>query len=302
MRRVVRSSGVENFQLKLRILELLAEVQFPLCVQPRGHPTVINPEDDVCFDLRTSCTEEEAVAKLLGWMKGARRIPNLVVTLEGINPTQFTHIYSLPEPLDKLITQERDSASINFNNSVTEGDIDAAMAWESQVNYWDDIANRALRYRLAIQTEFSRPKPKLQIDEDKTNETGVRHIKLTSLDIWARISFGIEITGQEESDNPDRTTATSYRQRTKGQQQEAAILEALKQLGFDSLNIPLNPPGKGGPKALVRQNLNIPSSLFGSDKVFEKAWERLRKQGDIVDLPRVSPQIVVRGTLAGEDS
>lgn len=61
-------------------------------------------------------------------------------------------------------------------------------------------------------------------------------------------------------------------------QQEDKILRTLKSLGYDPKHLPRPPAGKPGPKKEVR------TALKGmSDRVFAKAWERLRVFGDIAD-------------------
>ena len=96
------------------------QVNFALHIRQQGNPAVINPEDEVCFDLRTSCTEEEAVAKLLGWMQGSKRLRYLTVTEDGLIPDQLVHMYELPVALDELIRDEREMASIRFCNYCVE--------------------------------------------------------------------------------------------------------------------------------------------------------------------------------------
>ena len=66
-------------------------------------------------------TIDEAVAKLIGWMRTERRIPHLQVTLDGIDRTQFVRLYRLPEPLMKIIHDERETARLKL--------FEAADAW-----------------------------------------------------------------------------------------------------------------------------------------------------------------------------
>lgn len=59
-------------------------------------------------------------------------------------------------------------------------------------------------------------------------------------------------------------------------QQEQEILAVLRELGYDPKGLPARKAGKAGVKSEVRANLPRMS-----DKVFSKAWERLRELGDI---------------------
>jgi hypothetical protein len=65
--------------------------------------------------------------------------------------------------------------------------------------------------------------------------------------------------------------------RPQGQQihQEREILRVINELGYNPKCLPARKPGKPGAKALVRKSLKL------SDGVFNKAWERLRSDGDI---------------------
>jgi hypothetical protein len=64
--------------------------------------------------------------------------------------------------------------------------------------------------------------------------------------------------------------------------QEAAILRHLQGMGHKATALPRNPPGKPGVKAEAKSAL-VSSQLFVGEKVFDKAWERLRATGEIRD-------------------
>lgn len=67
----------------------------------------------------------------------------------------------------------------------------------------------------------------------------------------------------------------------KSAAQDAAILRQIKDFGFDPLTVPKNQPGKAGVKSAVRNALRK-DRLFTGARVFDKAWERLSKNGEIV--------------------
>ena len=238
--------------------------------------TMINPEDSVVIDLRTSIPEEEAVAKLLGWMQGTRRIANLLITEDGIDPAQFALIHRLPQPLETLISEEREFASIRFHNAAAEGNLDGAEKWEARVKYWDDIASRSARYLSAIHQELGQRNSKLVVDEEATAATRIRHITLNSLDRWARMTLGTDIQRFEETS----TDIKAHPSRSLAQQREALILETIRQLGYDPAALPPRLPGKSGACAQVRKTLaSLP--LFAAKKSFEKAWQALRTNREI---------------------
>lgn len=65
--------------------------------------------------------------------------------------------------------------------------------------------------------------------------------------------------------------------------QEAVILEAILSLGHDPKALPAWQHHKGGVKAETRQALAKNPMFAGSKEVFKKAWQRLRKAGEIAE-------------------
>ncbi len=154
---------------------------------------MINTEDEVCYDLRSSCTEEEAVAMMLGWLRGERRTRYIQVSLDGIDPEQFPYLSWLPDTLEATIREQREKASIKFHNAVVNGEIAIAEANEAIVEEWNRLAKRARQYRIDIGDELTKSDSALRIDQPTTNASGVTHITLKSLDHWSRKEFGIAI-------------------------------------------------------------------------------------------------------------
>jgi hypothetical protein len=65
--------------------------------------------------------------------------------------------------------------------------------------------------------------------------------------------------------------------------QENAILCQLKNLGFAPDQLPQRHPGRSGVKAKVKAALGT-SGMWVSQKVFDKAWERLRSDGRVAEV------------------
>ncbi|MFT3962243.1 hypothetical protein [Propionivibrio sp.] len=244
---------------------------------------MINPEDEVGYDDRGSCTEEEASAMLLGWMRNAVRKPYVRISNDGsIDISQLPDLLALPCSALELIGEEREQTRAKFVGAVVSGDFGEAQRREEKISQLDSIVEKMVRYKMAIQQELARSNSKLKLDPVLTGQTGVRHITLPSLDTWARITFGFGILGEDKV-----TGATNQRSlkqpRTKTQQQEAAILEKLRELGFDPMKLPKWQPNAPGAKATARKALGIPSLLFPSDKAFNKAWGNLRKSQQLAE-------------------
>jgi hypothetical protein len=69
----------------------------------------------------------------------------------------------------------------------------------------------------------------------------------------------------------------------KFRSQELIILEIIRKLRYDPLNLPVFKRGKPWVKAAVRRIAREDKKLFRSDKVFDLAWERLRNDGAILE-------------------
>jgi hypothetical protein len=64
--------------------------------------------------------------------------------------------------------------------------------------------------------------------------------------------------------------------------QEQEILRVLRELKLDPRALPKPAPGLPGPKAAARAALGS-TGIWAGERVFDKAWERLRDSGDIAD-------------------
>lgn len=85
------------------------------------------------------------------------------------------------------------------------------------------------------------------------------------------------------NDVDDSKTAGSSTPRYTPKQrlQEVKILEILRQKYGDPKRLPVTPRGKPGPKNAAWSALGADKGVFPSQGVFNKAWERLRADGEI---------------------
>lgn len=65
--------------------------------------------------------------------------------------------------------------------------------------------------------------------------------------------------------------------------QDSAILATIEQLGYDAKSLPRGKAGKAGVKSEVKKECLKQNSVFVSSKVFDKAWERLRSNREIIN-------------------
>lgn len=77
---------------------------------------------------------------------------------------------------------------------------------------------------------------------------------------------------------PESTTGAKHI--PKATLQENEILRLLQDSGFDPLNLPKRKAGAPGAKSAVKAKALKNGAMF-TDKSFDKAWERLRKVGQI---------------------
>ena len=84
------------------------------------------------------------------------------------------------------------------------------------------------------------------------------------------------------TEEPDQSDSEEMQPLQRWQAQDRAILGAIQALGLTAQALPRSAAGKPGAKMEIRRALKD-NPLFVSDKVFDKAWERLRAAGDVGD-------------------
>jgi len=176
---------------------------------------MINAEDDVIYDLSSSCTVEVAVAKMLGWMQGHIRKRIIIVSENGISEDQLPHLPSLEDSLQGQLMEMREAARQEFIKAAEKynaGDesFDDLRTKEEAVTKCDDLLNKAASYLRDIEDEISkRESAELLIDHYATDNTGVTHLTLNSIDRWAKAKYGIAIINGSKTQASDQNLATT---------------------------------------------------------------------------------------------
>lgn len=256
----------------------------------------------ICYvDDRTVSTEE-AVAKMIGWMRTEQRITHLEITLDGIDRRELVRMSRLPAPLMEFISEERESARLRLceaverwfestkspasSPNVSEELFRNATEREEDLEYWDEIGNTATSYLKAIDRTLSRKNGPLELDQNAP-----LRILTSSLRSWAKRQYKIDI---DEPAPASEKKVTNHAQLIR-----LAILQSIKALGYDPTALPVkNTYTSGGVKAEVRHHLVTPGSeLFKpqghtkSDQkkyetdLFNKHWQELRDTDQIVEVP-----------------
>ena len=96
----------------------------------------------------------------------------------------------------------------------------------------------------------------------------------------ADLAFPLEELGRFEAGTPIGTVTHQPLQRGKALQN--TIIESLKQMGYDPQSLPRKDPGKEGPRAEARKHLEARAVPL-TESTFKKAWQELRKFGEIQD-------------------
>lgn len=153
---------------------------------------MIDPEDEIIIDFRTSCTKDEAVAKLIGWMIGPIRRKNAEVTEHDISSDHLAHLYSFDESLHVQLGELREVARLKLIDAAeSDGDIHEAYV---ALDKCDELIRKAATYLLDIDDEISKGESSdLRIDRQAMDSSGIIHITIKSLDKWARREYKIGV-------------------------------------------------------------------------------------------------------------
>jgi len=153
---------------------------------------MISPEIPVRIDLRASCTMEEAVAKMIGWMHGCIRRNDLDGIEHDKTEDQLQHLHSLYVPLEKHLDTMREEARQQLVNAVEEND-DFYDKYDA-LERCDELINLVFLYLVEFTDEVAKGKDSsLRIDQQATETSGIPHFTLKSIDNWSRNNFDIAI-------------------------------------------------------------------------------------------------------------
>jgi hypothetical protein len=256
------------------------------------------PLDNTLFI--TAVTLDEAVAMLVGRVDGPVRLlePDRELTAEE-QDVFASWTYSLLEDLE----EERASLESAYREAKLDGLPSEGISERLHArDSFDAVIASARMYRCAIDDEIGKgDSSRLQIDS-KLSNASITLLTLSSLDGWAQEKYGMSLLTRDASSDSaserrelrrvavtvDKGGKQSRGPGTKLRQQEEVILAELRGLGLDPKALPKNRTGKCGVKATVCEALSK-HALFEGVTVFDHAWDRLRKNKDIVDAIVSSP-------------
>jgi hypothetical protein len=166
---------------------------------------MINAEDDIVIDTaRNSSTKDEAVAKMIGWMRSPvrKRITKLDSELVNgrlcVSFDDLPHMHTLEGSLMEMLLDQRKRASLEFQYLFEREHTPEECAEKEQAaDQWIPIIEKASIYLAKFDKEIAKNGDAcaFQLDQATTTESGVSHYWNESIDTWAQKTFGISIFG-----------------------------------------------------------------------------------------------------------
>lgn len=158
---------------------------------------LLKPGVDTYIDDRPSCTKEEAVAKLIGWMQGKIRRPLIAMDAFGaLVPEQLVYLDKIDGTVLEMLYDQHSAAlaALRFAEESQAGDrtIDSL---RKTVGEYEKQRVDAARYSEELEVEIAKgAASELELDLEAMDETGVLHITLDSLEKWAYNKYHISIS------------------------------------------------------------------------------------------------------------
>jgi predicted transcriptional regulator len=264
---------------------------------------MINHDEPTKFDLRKSYSIDESVAKMLGWMQGKIRVETVIQDKYGPIPRHLPHLYCLLYSLEEHLQLLLDRAKHEYNEALQDNVIAELYIEEmnpvdatsvriasnyivnekyNEVTHWENVTEKALYYKSMIQEELEKKDlSELKIDQFETANTGKEHIKLSSLNEWAK-QFGINII--ETSNGSGVSTKQS-----KLQPPKAVSAIPKKYERADALNIVLDNLLQKNPELKPARVLYELGEIAKVDNkvivsVFDEGVKWRRDNGDMDDI------------------
>ena len=163
---------------------------------------MINAEDPTILDARTSCTRDEAAAKLMGWMRGPIFKQNIPVNEFGNIPRdQMPYLMSLERPLLQLVNDMKDDARRRLIEAAeADANMETLQELADKVHEIQPDLDAVLSFLADIDYEASKVPSVLVIDQRQSAETGEMHFWTASVDEWARKKYNISILHRKVND------------------------------------------------------------------------------------------------------
>ena len=182
---------------------------------------MIEAEDDIYIESKTSSTREEVAAKLIGWLQGSVRRRIIQIDSFGrISEDQLPTAHSLGGPLLNQLEELRDEAQLEFVNALVSGS-ECFVQLEEAVNQKTELIEKTMIHLATFDDEISKGEScALRLDKVATAKFGIDHYTNISIGQWAQKTFGISIFNF-----PVPKIETTLQQITTPQITESQVLE-----------------------------------------------------------------------------
>lgn len=155
------------------------------------------PGPETFTDNSESCTKEEAVAKLIGWMRGTLR-RNLIELDEfgAILADQLPYLHTIEGTVLDMAYDQLSAALLALRFAENDGADETAIALRKQaVSDTERQYAAAAKYTAALDMEIAKKSSSsLEFDSAAKELTGELHITIDSLEKWASEKYGISVS------------------------------------------------------------------------------------------------------------
>jgi hypothetical protein len=236
----------------------------------------------------SSCTINDAVAKMLGWLQGPVYDENIKFAEDGnVHEEDLLFLRTLPNTIEEQITYLIGVANMELSEAKSKKASPDVIEEKTKIlNKRYKEMELAYRYKLDIEHELNKGiSSVLVIDRKITKESGEKHITIRGLHDWTLEKYGISIepllcqqltSGDQQNQSTANIEADKNLPKVaKRKLQERRILDEIKKCGYPAKELPKNQAGKRGIKAKIKAALEN-DNLFVGTTVFDKAWQGLR--------------------------
>jgi hypothetical protein len=160
-----------------------------------------------------SCSIEQAVAKLLGWSKGPLFRKTVRVTEAGVvdDDLALVEVFEggIDAQLESMLIDAQNQAIVALDEGATHDELSRL---DKRIEQVMELVARVHDFRIRIDDELAKGQDsQLRIDRSRSDEAGMVHITLRSLDQWSVKEYGQSIfarplgarSDQQEEEEPD---------------------------------------------------------------------------------------------------
>jgi hypothetical protein len=226
---------------------------------------------------RTSITEDEAVAILLGWTTGPIECE---CSDEAEGEEYDCYVFCLREALENDMTVPESEYVMAKHEKQPAHVIAEKLA---AVQRQEAITEQANVYLCAIRDELNKGEQSMLRKDLTLSNAAHTLITRHSFNEWVKSISAERMAGPADAAVPAELMQApnegekKQTPRRRQLDQEEAILAAIREQEHDPMALPNFVAGKDGVRAATRDALRA-SPLFKGSTVFDKAWERLGKQ------------------------